>query len=156
MSSSSRYAQRGKKSGVKGSGMSGRLPGAARKRSGSESPATAREVDLHLPSGKGSPESLERQLARLRGELNSAIRAGEKEIVFIHGVGTGIGCCPHQFDGPLKRLAMIRRHFGDDICRMTGSDLSACDIHVPMGVADRRRRIISRTGASGLLVSEVM
>jgi dsDNA-specific endonuclease/ATPase MutS2 len=69
--------------------MSGRLPGAARKRSGSESPATAREVDLHLPSGKGSPESLERQLARLRGELNSAIRAGEKEIVFIHGVGTG-------------------------------------------------------------------
>ena len=49
----------------------------------------AREVDLHLPSGHAGPEALERQLARVRGELNSAIRAGEKEIIFIHGAGSG-------------------------------------------------------------------
>ena len=48
-----------------------------------------REVDLHLPSGNAGPEALERQIARVRGELNSAIRAGEKEIIFIHGAGTG-------------------------------------------------------------------
>lgn len=49
----------------------------------------AREVDLHLPSGHAGQEALERQLARVRGELNSAIRAGEKEIIFIHGAGSG-------------------------------------------------------------------
>lgn len=89
VSSRSRYTHMGKKKGVKGSGMSGRFQGAAFKGSGSALPATAREVDLHLPSGQGGAESLGRQLARLRGEMNSAIRAGEKEIVFIHGVGTG-------------------------------------------------------------------
>jgi len=49
----------------------------------------AREVDLHLPSGHAAAEALERQLARVRGELNSAIRAGEKEMIFIHGAGSG-------------------------------------------------------------------
>ncbi len=48
-----------------------------------------REIDLHLRQGQGGAEALERQLSRLRGELNSAIRAGEKEIVFIHGSGSG-------------------------------------------------------------------
>ncbi|NLE33775.1 MAG: hypothetical protein GX622_01585 [Bacteroidales bacterium] len=48
-----------------------------------------REVDLHLRQGQAGAEALERQLARFRGELNSAIRAGEKQIVFIHGSGTG-------------------------------------------------------------------
>jgi len=48
-----------------------------------------REVDLHLPSGHAGTEALERQLARVRGELNSAIRAGEREIIFIHGAGSG-------------------------------------------------------------------
>lgn len=52
-------------------------------------PGAAREVDLHLPSGHTGPEALERQLARVRGEMNSSIRAGEKEIIFIHGSGTG-------------------------------------------------------------------
>ncbi len=49
----------------------------------------AREVDLHLRSGLMAAEALDRQLARVRGELNSAIRAGEKEIIFIHGAGSG-------------------------------------------------------------------
>ena len=49
----------------------------------------AREVDLHLPSGHAAAAALERQLARCRGELNSAVRAGEKEIIFIHGGGSG-------------------------------------------------------------------
>ena len=48
-----------------------------------------REIDLHLRPGQAGVEALERQLARFRGELNSAIRAGEKEIVFIHGSGSG-------------------------------------------------------------------
>lgn len=51
--------------------------------------ATLREVDLHLPSGRGGPVAIDRQLARFRGEMNSAVRAGMPEIVFIHGVGTG-------------------------------------------------------------------
>jgi len=53
------------------------------------SAGVAREVDLHLPPGHGAAEALERQLARVRGELGSAIRAGEKEIIFIHGAGSG-------------------------------------------------------------------
>lgn len=48
-----------------------------------------REIDLHLKPGHSGPEALERQLARVRGELNSAIRAGEKEIILIHGSGNG-------------------------------------------------------------------
>ncbi len=48
-----------------------------------------REIDLHLRPGQAGGEALERQLARFRGELNSAIRAGDKEIVFIHGSGSG-------------------------------------------------------------------
>lgn len=48
-----------------------------------------READLHLRPGQAAAEALERQMARFRGELNSAIRAGEKEIIFIHGAGSG-------------------------------------------------------------------
>jgi len=48
-----------------------------------------KEVDLHLPPGHTAAEALERQLARVRGELNSLIRAGGKEIIFIHGAGSG-------------------------------------------------------------------
>lgn len=48
-----------------------------------------REVDLHLGPRHGGTEAIDRQLARFRGELNSAIRAGLREIVFIHGVGSG-------------------------------------------------------------------
>jgi dsDNA-specific endonuclease/ATPase MutS2 len=48
-----------------------------------------REVDLHLGPRQGGTEAIDRQLARFRGELNSAIRAGLREIVFIHGVGSG-------------------------------------------------------------------
>lgn len=51
--------------------------------------AAVREVDLHLRPGQGGAEAIDRQLARFRGEMNSAIRAGVKEIVFIHGVGSG-------------------------------------------------------------------
>jgi len=48
-----------------------------------------REVDLHLRSGYSDPDAVERQLARFRGELESAVRRGDKEIIFIHGQGTG-------------------------------------------------------------------
>lgn len=48
-----------------------------------------REVDLHLRPGHTAGEALERQLLRFRGELNSAIRAGEAGVIFIHGVGSG-------------------------------------------------------------------
>jgi len=51
--------------------------------------ANVREVDLHLRPGGGGPVVIDRQLARFRGEMNSAIRSGLHEIVFIHGVGTG-------------------------------------------------------------------
>jgi len=51
--------------------------------------AGAREVDLHLKPGYGSPDATDRQLARFRGELDSAIRSGAREIVFIHGAGSG-------------------------------------------------------------------
>lgn len=46
-----------------------------------------READLHLRGGGAG--LLARQLERVRGELNSAIRAGEREIVLIHGAGSG-------------------------------------------------------------------
>lgn len=48
-----------------------------------------RIVDLHLKPGYNQSDAVERQLARFRGELDSAIRAGAAEIVFIHGVGIG-------------------------------------------------------------------
>jgi len=51
--------------------------------------ATVKEVDLHLRPGNGGPAAIDRQLARFRGEMNSAIRSGMREIVFIHGVGSG-------------------------------------------------------------------
>ena len=54
------------------------------------SAATAvREVDLHLRMQQGGAEAIDRQLARFRGEMNSALRSGAREIVFIHGVGSG-------------------------------------------------------------------
>ncbi len=48
-----------------------------------------REVDLHLGSGYSQPDAIERQLSRFRGELSSAVRRGDREIIFIHGQGTG-------------------------------------------------------------------
>lgn len=72
-----RAPEAGKPGSSVNSGRSPRVSGAAR------------EVDLHLPSGHAAIDALDRQLARIRGELNSAIRSGEKEIVFIHGAGSG-------------------------------------------------------------------
>jgi dsDNA-specific endonuclease/ATPase MutS2 len=48
-----------------------------------------REVDLHLRSGYSGTDAVERQIARFRGELESAVRRGDREIIFIHGVGSG-------------------------------------------------------------------
>lgn len=48
-----------------------------------------REVNLHLKSGYSGPDAVERQLIRFRGELESAARRGDREIIFIHGVGSG-------------------------------------------------------------------
>lgn len=48
-----------------------------------------REVDLHLRSGYSQPDAIDRQLSRFRGELESAVRRGEREIIFIHGQGSG-------------------------------------------------------------------
>lgn len=79
----SRNNRNHKEVGQAGSTGSDRAPNSGR------SGRPVREVDLHLPSGHGGPDALERQLARIRGELNSAIRAGEKEIIFIHGGGSG-------------------------------------------------------------------
>ena len=59
-----------------------------------------REVDLHLKgkSVQGSEfNAIEIQILRFRSELDRAIRDNEKEIVFIHGVGSG------------KLKAMIRK-----------------------------------------------
>src|SRR5512136_1058215 len=65
-----------------------------------------RVVDLHLKAGYNQADAIERQLARFRGELDSAIRARAGEIVFIHGVGTGI----------LK----------DELRRIVSSDYTSC------------------------------
>jgi dsDNA-specific endonuclease/ATPase MutS2 len=48
-----------------------------------------REIDLHLKEGYNRPDAVERQLARFTAELDSAVRSGLKEIIFIHGVGNG-------------------------------------------------------------------
>jgi hypothetical protein len=61
-----------------------------------------RVVDLHLKSGYNQGDALDRQLARFRGEMDSAIRAGAAEIVFIHGGGIG------------KLKDEIRRIIGED------------------------------------------
>ena len=49
----------------------------------------SREVDLHLKSGYNGKDAVVRQLARVRGEMDSALRTGIREIIFIHGVGSG-------------------------------------------------------------------
>lgn len=46
-------------------------------------------VDLHLKSGYNGRDALLRQIETFRGELDSAIRRGEREIIFVHGVGSG-------------------------------------------------------------------
>ncbi len=46
-----------------------------------------KEVDLHR-RGRDSAV-MERQLATVRGELNSALRGGGGEIILIHGMGSG-------------------------------------------------------------------
>ncbi len=58
-----------------------------------KSAGSTRVVDLHIgnPSfGAGLPVALDLQIIRFRGELDAAIKAGLKEITFIHGVGTGV------------------------------------------------------------------
>jgi len=48
-----------------------------------------REIDLHLKPGHPANDAIDRQLARVRGELDSAIRSGVREIVLVHGQGSG-------------------------------------------------------------------
>lgn len=55
----------------------------------SEGNREVRVIDLHLKAGYNSSDALDRQLARFRAELQSAMRAGEREIIFIHGSGSG-------------------------------------------------------------------
>jgi dsDNA-specific endonuclease/ATPase MutS2 len=57
-----------------------------------------RVVDLHLKAGYNQGDAIERQLARFRGEMDSAIRAGATEIVFIHGAGSG------KLKGEIRRI----------------------------------------------------
>ncbi len=64
-----------------------RMKGSAKGRDDGEK---VRVVDLHLKPGYRSPDALERQISRVRGELNSAIRAGERQIILVHGSGSGI------------------------------------------------------------------
>ena len=47
-------------------------------------------MDLHLKAGHGHADALDRQMARVVAEMESAIRAGNGEIIFIHGAGSGI------------------------------------------------------------------
>lgn len=47
------------------------------------------EVDLHLKSGYNNRDALDRQLARVRAEMDNALRRGLREVIFIHGVGSG-------------------------------------------------------------------
>ena len=49
----------------------------------------SREVDLHLKSGYNGRDAVMRQLARVKGEMDNALRTGIREIIFIHGVGSG-------------------------------------------------------------------
>jgi len=51
--------------------------------------AGPKEIDLHLKPAQAAADVIERQITRFRGELDGAIRRGEKEIIFIHGVGSG-------------------------------------------------------------------
>jgi dsDNA-specific endonuclease/ATPase MutS2 len=51
-----------------------------------------KEVDLHISgsySGTDGLSSIELQIMRFINELDKAIREGKKEIIFIHGVGSG-------------------------------------------------------------------
>jgi len=89
---SGRAAGAGRPGGSSSAGSSGKSSGSGRPSRATKAARVtggSREVDLHLPPGHSGTEALERQLARVRGELNSAIRAGEKEIIFIHGAGSG-------------------------------------------------------------------
>jgi len=56
--------------------------------SGSRS-GSIKEVDLHLKAGYNSSDAIDRQIELFRSELDSAMRSGRKEIIFIHGVGSG-------------------------------------------------------------------
>lgn len=56
---------------------------------GSSGRAGPREIDLHLKPAQAAADVIERQIARFRGELDGARRRGDREIVFIHGVGSG-------------------------------------------------------------------
>lgn len=48
-----------------------------------------KEIDLHLRAGYSGADALERQLSRFTGELDAAIKRGDREIIFIHGYGNG-------------------------------------------------------------------
>jgi len=56
---------------------------------GTSGRAGPKEIDLHLKPAQSPADVIERQISRFRGELEGAIRRGEKEIIFIHGVGSG-------------------------------------------------------------------
>jgi len=54
--------------------------------------ARSREVDLHIKGTTGQNSdfnAIEIQILKFRAELDRAIRENEKEIIFIHGVGSG-------------------------------------------------------------------
>jgi DNA-nicking Smr family endonuclease len=51
--------------------------------------AGPREIDLHLKPAQSAADVIERQITRFRGELAGAVRRGDREIIFIHGVGSG-------------------------------------------------------------------
>lgn len=53
------------------------------------SKGTAREVDLHLKPGYQGKDAIERQAALFRSAMDSAARKGTRQIIFIHGAGSG-------------------------------------------------------------------
>lgn len=53
------------------------------------SKAGVRVVDLHLKKGYTSGDALKRQVELFRSEIESAAREGRREVVFIHGLGSG-------------------------------------------------------------------
>jgi hypothetical protein len=50
---------------------------------------SVREVDLHLKKGYSGKDAIMRQTELFRSELDSAQKKGIKEVIFIHGLGSG-------------------------------------------------------------------
>lgn len=67
-----------------------------------------REVDLHLRPGYTGHDAIDRQLARFRGELDSALKTGLREVIFVHGQGSG------KLRDEIRHL--IAREYPDCIC----------------------------------------